>query len=180
RQIYLGGFATEEEAAHAYDLAALGCKGYNAETNFPLATYSAELSTELKDLSQDEVISWVRRRSNAFARGKSKFRGVSGRVGRWETRIGSFGGMKNVSFGIHDEEERAAQMYDRAIVLEKGRAAKTNFPITEYDKEIAACQLFCTQRCACPVVQFFCIQAEGSTLFLGQGFYLYALFILPG
>ena len=46
---------------------------------------------------QDEVISWVRRRSNAFARGKSKFRGVSGRVGRWETRIGSFGGMKNVS-----------------------------------------------------------------------------------
>ena len=45
---------------------------------------------------QDEVISWVRRRSNAFARGKSKFRGVSGRVGRWETRIGSFGGMKNV------------------------------------------------------------------------------------
>ena len=52
RQIYLGGFATEEEAAHAYDLAALGCKGSNAETNFPLATYSAELSTELKDLSQ--------------------------------------------------------------------------------------------------------------------------------
>ena len=48
-------------------------------------------------VAQDEVISWVRRRSNAFARGKSKFRGVSGRVGRWETRIGSFSGLKNVS-----------------------------------------------------------------------------------
>ncbi len=70
-------------------------------------------------------------------------------------------------------------MYDRAIVLEKGRAAKTNFPITEYDKEIAAFQLFCTQRCACPVVQLFCIQAEESTLYLGQGLCLYTLFISP-
>jgi hypothetical protein len=52
RQFYLGGFKTEEEAAHAYDLAALGCKGPKAETNFPAATYTAETSTELKDLSQ--------------------------------------------------------------------------------------------------------------------------------
>ncbi|KAK9903522.1 hypothetical protein WJX75_007991 [Coccomyxa subellipsoidea] len=145
RQFYLGGFKTEEEAAHAYDLAALGCKGPKAETNFPAATYTAETSTELKDLSQDEVISWVRRRSNAFARGKSKFRGVSGRVGRWETRIGSFSGLKNVSFGVHDEEERAAQMYDRAMILEKGRAAKTNFPMAHYDKEVAAYQRHCAE-----------------------------------
>lgn len=36
---------------------------------------------------QEEVIAYVRRRSNAFSRGKSRFRGVSGREGRWETRI---------------------------------------------------------------------------------------------
>ena len=48
-------------------------------------------------LAQDEVISYVRRRSNAFSRGKSQYRGVSGREGRWETRIGTFAGLKNVS-----------------------------------------------------------------------------------
>ena len=46
---------------------------------------------------QEEVISYVRRRSNAFSRGKSRFRGVSGREGRWETRIGTFSSLKNVS-----------------------------------------------------------------------------------
>ena len=51
RQVYLGGFATEQEAAHAYDLAAFGCKGPNAEINFPLQEY-AEMSTQLEGLSQ--------------------------------------------------------------------------------------------------------------------------------
>ncbi|CAL8465592.1 g5128 [Coccomyxa elongata] len=145
RQVYLGGFATEQEAAHAYDLAALGCKGSNAEINFPLGQY-ADVTTELQFLSQDEVISWVRRRSNAFARGKSQFRGVSGRQGRWETRIGSFGGLKNVSFGVHEDEEVAGRMYDRAMILQKGRSAKTNFPMTDYDVEVAAYKTFCAER----------------------------------
>jgi hypothetical protein len=46
---------------------------------------------------QDEVVAFVRRRSSAFSRGKSQYRGVSGHNGRWEARIGSFGGKKNVS-----------------------------------------------------------------------------------
>lgn len=45
---------------------------------------------------QDEVVAYVRRRSSAFSRGRSRFRGVSGHAGRWEARIGSFGGRKNV------------------------------------------------------------------------------------
>ncbi len=52
RQVYLGGFCSEEEAARAYDLAALGCKGPSAEINFPAADYVKELSTELVGLSQ--------------------------------------------------------------------------------------------------------------------------------
>ena len=51
RQVYLGGFATEQEAAHAYDLAAFGCKGPNAEINFPLQAY-AEMTTQLEGLSE--------------------------------------------------------------------------------------------------------------------------------
>ena len=56
--------------------------------------------------------------------------------------------MWQVSFGVHDEEERAARMYDRAIILEKGRAAKTNFPLHDYDREIAAFEAFVAARCS--------------------------------
>lgn len=41
-------------------------------------------------------MAYVRRKSSAFTRGKSRFRGVSGHNGRWEARIGAFGGRKNV------------------------------------------------------------------------------------
>ena len=56
RQVYLGGFATEEEAARAYDLAALGCKGANAEINFRRADYTVTLTTDLARLSRVPLI----------------------------------------------------------------------------------------------------------------------------
>ena len=52
RQKYLGGFATEDDAARAFDLAAIGCKGPLAETNFPAADYAEAMSTDLAGLSQ--------------------------------------------------------------------------------------------------------------------------------
>lgn len=97
RQLYLGGFDSQMDAAHAYDLAALACKGPDAIINFSAAEYEAQLR-EIADFSREEVVAYVRRRSAAFSRGKSKYRGVSGHNGRWEARIGSFGGRKNVSF----------------------------------------------------------------------------------
>lgn len=41
-------------------------------------------------------MAYVRRKSSAFTRGKSRYRGVSGHSGRWEARIGTYGGRKNV------------------------------------------------------------------------------------
>ncbi len=41
-----------------------------------------------------------------------------------------------VSFGNHDTEEEAARQYDRALVIEKGRGAKTNFPLADYEREV--------------------------------------------
>jgi len=52
RQVYLGGFATEVEAARAYDLAAIGCKGPSAEINFRASDYADILATDLAGLSQ--------------------------------------------------------------------------------------------------------------------------------
>lgn len=126
RQLYLGGFNSQEDAAAAYDLAALACKGPGAVTNHAPEIYDEQLK-EIAGLTrastdgvvhseagcvigidmglasftslQDEVVAYVRRRSSAFSRGKSKYRGVSGHNGRWEARIGSFGGRKNVRKG---------------------------------------------------------------------------------
>ena len=49
---------------------------------------------------QDEMIAYVRRKSAAFSRGRSKYRGVSGQAGRWEARIGAYCGRKNVSIHV--------------------------------------------------------------------------------
>lgn len=95
KQLYLGGFNVQEDAARAYDLAALACKGSKASTNFRAVEYERQLR-ELQDHSEEEVVAYIRRRSTAFSRGRSKYRGVSGQSGRWEARIGSFKGRKNV------------------------------------------------------------------------------------
>lgn len=143
KQLYLGGFNYQEDAARAYDLAALACKGSKACTNFHASEYKSQLE-EIQSFSEEEVVAYIRRRSTAFSRGRSKYRGVSGQVGRWEARIGSFRGRKNVrdwiyraamsntwgdemfivqvSFGVFETEEEAAQQYDRALVIEKGRS----------------------------------------------------------
>ena len=50
--MYLGGSAIEDDAARAFDLAAIGCKGTLAETNFPAADYAEALSTDVAGLSR--------------------------------------------------------------------------------------------------------------------------------
>ena len=43
KQIYLGGFDAEEQAALAYDLAALKFRGPDAQINFDISNYEQEL-----------------------------------------------------------------------------------------------------------------------------------------
>lgn len=51
-----------------------------------------------------------------------------------------------VSFGVHEDEESAARQYDRALLIEKGRAAKTNFPLPHYEKEAKEFEEFVISR----------------------------------
>jgi hypothetical protein len=44
RQLYLGGFDSQQDAARAYDLAALACKGPDAVINFPAGEYAQQLA----------------------------------------------------------------------------------------------------------------------------------------
>lgn len=144
RQLYLGGFDSEEKAARAYDVAALVCKGLDAQINFQLGDYLHHIQM-LRHCTHDELVAHIRRQSAAFSRGKSKFRGVSGQEKRWEARIGQYEGKKNVSFGAYENEEEAARQYDRALIIQRGKSAKTNFNVFLYQTEIMEYEKFVSE-----------------------------------
>ena len=66
---------------------------------------------------------------------------MSGAPGRWEARIGALKGRKNVALGVHGTEDAAARAYDRALLAGRGRTAKTNFPVAEYEAEVRSAEL---------------------------------------
>ncbi|KAL6767365.1 hypothetical protein ACKKBF_B34985 [Auxenochlorella protothecoides x Auxenochlorella symbiontica] len=134
RQVYLGGYTSEEEAARAYDLAALAFLGAAAAINFPVEDYTESLA-EMEELTSDEVVSRLRRGSVGFARGASQYRGVTKhhQHGKWEARIGRVDGSKYLYLGTFESAEEAARAYDRAAVKFRGRKAITNFKLTMYE-----------------------------------------------
>ncbi|CAA6672200.1 unnamed protein product [Spirodela intermedia] len=112
KQVYLGGYDKEEKAARAYDLAALKYWGPTAAaTNFPASTYRGDLE-EMKSMTREESVAYIRRGSAGFSRGVSGYRGVTRHhhQGRWQARIGG-----------HQEE--AAEAYDIAAIKFRGSGA---------------------------------------------------------
>lgn len=137
KQVYLGGFDSEEQAALAYDIAAVKCRGNDAVTNYPIANYAQELAN-LEQVTKDELVLSLRRQSKGFVKGTSKYRGVTRhQKGKWEARIGQLVGKKYRYLGLFDSEEDAAAAYDREAVRQKGLDAITNFAITAYEDVLA-------------------------------------------
>jgi len=67
KQVYLGGFASEDEAARAYDRAAIVYYGTSTQLNGTLADYEDELDM-LQSLTKEQVVAMLRR-SSGFSRG---------------------------------------------------------------------------------------------------------------
>ncbi|CAK9872281.1 unnamed protein product [Sphagnum jensenii] len=131
-----GGYDKEDKAARAYDLAALKYWGPSTTINFPLSTYEAELEL-MKNMTRQEYVASLRRKSSGFSRGASAYRGVTRhhQHGRWQARIGRVAGNKDLYLGTYSTQEEAAEAYDMAAIKFRGVNAVTNFDMSRYDPQ---------------------------------------------
>ncbi|KAH1194665.1 AP2-like ethylene-responsive transcription factor [Glycine max] len=97
-----GAYDDEEAAARAYDLAALKYWGPGTLINFPVTDYTRDLE-EMQNVSREEYLASLRRKSSGFSRGLAKYRGLSS---RWDPSYGRMSGsdyFNSMHYGAGDD-----------------------------------------------------------------------------
>lgn len=116
----IGYYDTAEEAAFAYDKAALEQYGKFASLNHPL----------------EEVLAWVPPVRQFGRKSASGYRGVQAYGRRWGAEI-KFQ-KKRYNLGFFDTAEEAAFAYDKAALEVYGEKAQLNHPIEQVRQHLAA------------------------------------------
>ncbi|XP_027929825.1 AP2-like ethylene-responsive transcription factor At2g41710 isoform X1 [Vigna unguiculata] len=115
KQVYLGAYDDEEAAARAYDLAALKYWGPGTLINFPVTDYTRDLE-EMQNVSREEYLASLRRKSSGFSRGLSKYRGLSS---RWESSYGRMSGSDYFNSMHYGDDSAAESEYVSGFCIER-------------------------------------------------------------
>ena len=160
RQIFLGAFESEAQAARAYDVCSVALKGARAPTNFGAAAYAAEAAAHARGgVSVDDVIEGLRGEARGChappagaaspAEPPTPARDAPLRPGSWRrprvraalTPDGAAAAALVAAtpvLGFFESEGAAAAAHDTAAVLTWGLEAHTNRPICEYQHLLRA------------------------------------------
>uniref|UniRef100_A0A9I9CWY2 AP2/ERF domain-containing protein n=1 Tax=Cucumis melo TaxID=3656 RepID=A0A9I9CWY2_CUCME len=118
KQEFTGAYDEEEAAARAYDLAALKYWGPGTLINFPVTDYTRDLE-EMQNVSREEYLASLRRKSSGFSRGISKYRSLSS---RWDPSFGRMPGpdyVSSINYGAGDDQATESEFVHNFCIERK-------------------------------------------------------------